>query len=156
MDVLHKIQEVITVSEIGEFLRGLRGKMSLRDASHKSGLSHSYIAALEQDKRPGTNSPINPSPDSLKRLAEAYGYPYEELMKKAGYISEEKQDQRSPAQELIGYLEMELTNEEILKRMNFKVDGMTLTEEEANEFVEFVRVKRLMKKQQEVSKGEER
>jgi transcriptional regulator with XRE-family HTH domain len=130
--------------------------MSLREASQKSGLSHSYIAALEQDKRPGTKAPISPSPESLKRLSEAYGFPYEELMIKAGYLSEEQDnDDRSPAEVLIGYLEMELSNEEIIRRMNFTVDGMTLTDEEASEFVDFVRVKRAMKRQQAVSKGEE-
>lgn len=145
------------MSEIGVFLRGLRGKMSLREASQKSGLSHSYIAALEQDKRPGTNAPISPSPESLKRLAEAYGYPYEELMRKAGYLNDEGKivDERDPVEKLVGYFDMELSNEEILKRMNFKVDGMVLTEEEATEFVEFVRVRRLMKKQNVASKSEE-
>lgn len=146
------------VSEIGGFLRGLRGKMSLREASQKSGLSHSYIAALEQDKRPGTKAPISPSPDSLKRLSDAYGFPYEDLMRKAGYLSDEEQisEDKSPAEQLSGYLELELSNEEIIKRMEFKVDGMTLTDEEADEFVEFVRVRRLMKKQQAASKGEGR
>lgn len=74
------------MANIGEFLRQLRGKMTYREASEKSGLSHSYIRYLEMGKRPGTNTPINPTPETLKCLAKAYNYDYEELMEKAGYL----------------------------------------------------------------------
>lgn len=131
------------MSEINEFLRVLRGKMSLREASQKSGLSHSYIAALEQNKRPGSNGPINPSPDSLKRLAEAYKYPYEELMKKAGYIEEETE--KDAVDLFIEYLDLELTDEEIIERMTFSVDNMPLDDEDVREWIAFVRAKRFMK-----------
>lgn len=73
---------------INDFLRQLRGKMSLREASKKSGLSHTYISALENNKRPGSGTPINPTPETLKRLSSAYDYSYEELLIKAGYLNE--------------------------------------------------------------------
>ncbi|WP_214630029.1 helix-turn-helix domain-containing protein [Paenibacillus agaridevorans] len=74
--------------EISRFLRELRGrrKYTLREASERSGLSHSYISSLENGKHPKTKAPINPSPESLKRLSEAYNYDFETLMKVAGYI----------------------------------------------------------------------
>lgn len=78
--------------EINEFLRKLRGKMSLRVAAQKSGLSHTYISALENNKRPGSNTPIKPTPETLKRLADAYNYDYDELMRIAGYIEGENDD----------------------------------------------------------------
>lgn len=134
-------------TEFGVYLKRIRKakKMTIRQLELYSNVSNAYISQLERGDR-GI-----PSPDILKKLSQPLGVDYNELMEKAGYI-----DVQSPAAQLISYLEMELSNEDILKRMNFTVDGMTLTDEEANEFVEFVRVRRLMKKQQAVSKGEER
>lgn len=74
---------------LGEFLEHLRGDMSLRDAAKKSGLSHTYIRDLELGVNRKTKAPIKPSPDTLKRLSDAYGGgSYEELMKKAGYFEQ--------------------------------------------------------------------
>lgn len=73
------------MSAIGEFLKKIRGDMPLREAAKRSGLSHSYISSVENDKHPTTKAPVKPSPDSLKRLAKAYNHSYEELMKIAGY-----------------------------------------------------------------------
>lgn len=135
------------MADINDFLRELRGKMSLREAAQRSGLSHSYIAALEQNKRPGSNGPISPSPESLKRLAEAYRYPYEELMKKAGYIDQGNKEEvdKDAVDKFIEYLDLELTDDEIIERMNFKVDNMVLEDEEVREWIAFVRAKRFMK-----------
>ncbi|MFS0837229.1 helix-turn-helix domain-containing protein [Paenibacillus sp. 1P03SA] len=75
------------MSNIHEFLTELRKNrgLTLREVSKKSGLSHSYISSLEKGVHPRTKAPINPSPDSLKRLAAAYNFPYKELMDAAGY-----------------------------------------------------------------------
>lgn len=141
------------MNEFGDFIRKLRGDMTYREAAERSGISHAYIRYLEIGKRPGTNTPINPSPDMIKGLSKAYNFPYKELMKKAGYLSDEvkAEDHRDPAEKLIEYLEMELTDEEIMERMTFKVDTITLTEEEVKEFIAFVRAKRFMKSGQRVS-----
>jgi len=82
------------LSQINDFLKELRERrgLTLRLASEKSGLSHSYISSLENGKHPQTKAPINPSPESLKKLSEAYNYPYEELMRVAGYIEENKKE----------------------------------------------------------------
>lgn len=61
--------------------------MSLREAASKSGLSHAYIRDLEIGVNRKTKAPINPSPETLKSLSEAYNYPYEELMERAGHIT---------------------------------------------------------------------
>jgi transcriptional regulator with XRE-family HTH domain len=74
------------MSELGKLLKELRGKKSLRAVAEDTGLSHSYIADIEKGFRRDTKAPINPSPDTLKRLSKAYDYPYEELMKAAGYF----------------------------------------------------------------------
>lgn len=74
------------MSKLGEKLRKLRGNESLREASNKIGISHTYLDTLEKgyDKRSG--KPSKPTPETLKLIAKAYDYPYEELMALAGYI----------------------------------------------------------------------
>jgi transcriptional regulator with XRE-family HTH domain len=127
--------------------------MSLREAAEKSGLSHSYIDSLEKGRHPNTGAPITPSPDSLRSLSKAYNYSYDELMRLAGHMREENKD---AVDKLIEYLDLELTDEEIIDRMNFKVDNITLSDEEVKEFIAFVRAKRFMKhSQQASSKGQE-
>lgn len=75
------------MSELGDLLRELRGKRSLREIAALTELSHTYISDVEKGYRRGTKKPLNPSPDTLKRLAKAYDYPYEELLKAAGYVN---------------------------------------------------------------------
>lgn len=77
-------------SELGKYLEQMRKKMSLslREASERSGLSHSYIRDLELGYNHATKSPIHPSTQALKQLANAYQCSYEELLKKAGYITD--------------------------------------------------------------------
>jgi transcriptional regulator with XRE-family HTH domain len=78
----------------GNFLESLRGKMSLREAAHKSGLSHAYIRDLELERNRSTNDKIKPSPDTLKKLSEAYNISYTVLMEKVGYL--EKRETNKP------------------------------------------------------------
>lgn len=80
------------MNELGELLRELRGKEPLRSVAERTGLSHSYIADIEKGFRRGTKTPINPSVDTLKRFADAYGYSFEKLMEKAGYLSNLDED----------------------------------------------------------------
>src|SRR5699024_4770141 len=76
------------MSEIGSLLRKLRGKESLREASKRIGISHTYLDTIEKgfDKRSGKQ--INPSPDTLRLIADAYNYLYINVLKVAGYIDE--------------------------------------------------------------------
>jgi len=43
---------------------------------------------------PRTGKDSNPKPETLKMISKAYDYPYEELMKAAGYLSEDVQIQK--------------------------------------------------------------
>lgn len=74
--------------------------MTFREAAERSGVSHAYIRYLEIGKRPGTNTPINPSPDMLKGLAKAYNHPYKDLMIRAGYSYDEKDESHIEETEL--------------------------------------------------------
>jgi transcriptional regulator with XRE-family HTH domain len=65
----------------GDYLRELRGKMSLREAAEESGISHTYIRDLELGNK------IDPSQDTLTKLARAYGITWGDLSsKKHQYI----------------------------------------------------------------------
>lgn len=74
----------------GDFLQGLRGGMTLREAGKRSGLSHTYIRELELEKsRNSSTKPIVPTPETLKKLSNAYGYSYVDLMVKAGHLTDQ-------------------------------------------------------------------
>ncbi|MEW9699827.1 helix-turn-helix domain-containing protein [Paenibacillus sp. SI8] len=79
------------INSFGKFLEELRGKTSLRKAAAKSGLSHAYIRDLELGRNRTTNGVIKPSPDTLRKLSQAYQYSYTDLLKKAGYLEEDGQ-----------------------------------------------------------------
>lgn len=130
------------MSELGELLKQLRGKRSLREAGKLTGISHNYLSIVERGVDPRSGAPVSPTPETLKKLAESYNYSYEKLMQMAGYIDEvvyKEESAKNNAEEILRYIESGLTNEEIGKRMDFFVDIMKLNEAEVDEFMDFVR-----------------
>lgn len=89
------------MSELGNLLKELRGKESLRDVAKRSGISHTYLSIVEKGYDLRSGSPARPSFDTLRRLAKAYNYPYEKLLRAAGYLDEEikedKAEYRTPS-----------------------------------------------------------
>ncbi|MFB7812579.1 helix-turn-helix domain-containing protein [Paenibacillus chitinolyticus] len=77
------------MTTLGEVLKNLRGKESLREAAQRAGVSHSYLRYVEKGVDPRTGAALKPSPETLKRLAKAYTYPYQQLMNMAGYSGTE-------------------------------------------------------------------
>lgn len=75
------------MNELSSILIKLRGDLSIREASKRIGISHTYLDTLEKgfDKRSGNFT--KPTPETLKLISNAYSYPYEDLMLAAGYIS---------------------------------------------------------------------
>ena len=128
------------MNEFGDFLKKLRGKMTFREAAERSGISHSYIRYLETGKRPGTNTPIKPSPDMLKGLSKAYNHPYTELMKMAGY-NDDIDFMKEDEDEFIRDIEIHST-EDLINKYNIIIDGKEMTEDEAKDFLAFLRMKR--------------
>lgn len=109
------------MSILGNLLKELRGNKSLRKVAEETGLSHSYIADIEKGYRRDTKTPLNPSPDTLKRLSEAYNYPYKKLLEAAGYIEENEEES---FEEFISdpdlyrwYKELPKSDEEDLRRL---------------------------------------
>ncbi|MBD0381188.1 helix-turn-helix domain-containing protein [Paenibacillus sedimenti] len=113
----------------GKFLEGLRGKMSLREAAHKSGLSHAYIRDLELERNRSTNEKIKPSPVTLKKLSDAYNFSYTELMEKAGYLEKEEKSESEveiPFQDVL-YIEVsmrEITYHTHMSKLNRSVNSL--------------------------------
>jgi transcriptional regulator with XRE-family HTH domain len=97
--------------------------MTYREAAERSGLSHAYIRYLEIGKRPGSNTPINPSPEMLKGLSKAYNHPYKDLMKRAGYSYDEEEDNIEEGED-------ELKMKEIYRLVNKITKDMGLEETE--------------------------
>lgn len=116
---------------IGELLRELRGKESLRDASKRIGISHTYLDTIEKgyDKRSG--NPVNPTPETLKLISKAYNYPYKKLMELAGYIDDEFDDIPDDIDDLEIFIRSKKT---------VTIGERVLTEEEKEKAIEVLRI----------------
>lgn len=109
---------------IGDFLKQLRlnEKLNLREAGEKSGLSHSYIRYLEIGERPGSDKPINPTPETLRKLASAYNYPYIDLLEKAGYVEEFSEERKEKSNQITMESFIDLWFDPVLAGLTYK-DG---------------------------------
>lgn len=77
------------MSELGDLLKELRGKESLRDAANRIGISHTYLRILEKGVDLRSGNPAKATPETLKLIAKAYNYPYADLLNAAGVIDNE-------------------------------------------------------------------
>src|SRR5690625_3533181 len=86
------------MDSLGELIKSLRGKESLRDAGKRIGISHTYLDTVEKGRDKRSGNPVNPTPETLRLISRAYNYPYEELMRVAGYIenSPDKRESSTP------------------------------------------------------------
>ena len=64
-------------------IRKARGA-TLREVEEATGISNAYLSQLE------TGKISKPSPNFLYKLAECYEVPYEDLMRAAGYVGEDR------------------------------------------------------------------
>ncbi|WP_106494939.1 helix-turn-helix domain-containing protein [Lentibacillus sp. Marseille-P4043] len=74
------------MNKLGKLLKELRGKESLREASKRIGISHTYLDTIEKGKDKRTGAPVKPTPETLKLISQAYNYSYMDLLTVAGYI----------------------------------------------------------------------
>ena len=72
--------------ELGSELRGIRKAhgATLRGVEEATGISNAYLSQLENGKI------AKPSPNFLYKLARFYEVPYEDLMRAAGYVGEDR------------------------------------------------------------------
>lgn len=129
---------------IGDRLTKLRKNRNWtqEDVARRLEMPRSTYSNYESGKR-------EPDFDTAQRLAELFEVSFDYLL---GRTDDRQTD---PVEKLIEYLEAELTDEEIIERMNFKVDDITLSDDEVREFIAFVRAKRFMKAQQASASGPE-
>jgi transcriptional regulator with XRE-family HTH domain len=126
----------VSVNQCGDRIALLREKFGLtqEELALKIGISRAALSHYEKNRR-------EPDIDILSRMAKFFGVSTDYLIGA----------NKHPAQKLLEYLEAELTDEEIMQRMTFKVDDITLSEDEVKEFIAYVRGKRLIKLQQQAS-----
>ncbi len=118
------------LSELFKQIR-LSKDWSIRQAAKKMGLSHSYLSTLEKgiDRRTGKDS--TPRPDTLKLIAKAYDYPYEELLKAAGYLGQEKSATRefnfssfvNNIKLIMSNMSLEELSKDILDKTGYSIDS---------------------------------
>jgi transcriptional regulator with XRE-family HTH domain len=78
---------------LGAYLRRLREShnLSLREAARHANISSAYLSQVEsgkRGKRKGSTDHFGPHPQILKKLAEAYNIPANDLFTRAGYLDE--------------------------------------------------------------------
>lgn len=85
--------------KLGEIIKKYReeNNLSLREFAEKCGLSHAYIAKLEEGKDPRSGKNIEPTIDTVKKISEAMNMPLDKLLKAIGYLDT---DIRNPADEI--------------------------------------------------------
>jgi transcriptional regulator with XRE-family HTH domain len=74
---------------LGDFLKDLRGNLSLREVQEGTGISHTYLSTLEKGYDPRTKKQRKPNPEVLLKLARFYKVSYSDLMFLAGYLENE-------------------------------------------------------------------
>jgi transcriptional regulator with XRE-family HTH domain len=120
--------------ELGALLRKLRENESLRDVSIRSGISHTYLGIIEKGIDQRSGNPVKPTPETLKTLAKAYNYPYEDLMRKAGYLNENSEPYSAEVPKPVFDLE------EFLKSQFVTYRGRALKEAERNKILEMLKL----------------
>jgi len=121
------------VSDLAKLFREIRlsKNWSIRQAAKNMGISYSYLSILEKGKDPRTGKDSNPKPEMLKIISKAYNYPYEELMKKAGYLNDDsnltkKFDMHIFANNLklvMGSMSIEELSKDIYEKTGYQIDA---------------------------------
>ncbi|NMB26378.1 MAG: helix-turn-helix transcriptional regulator [Firmicutes bacterium] len=74
---------------LGGVIRGYRARhgLSLREFAKMCDLSHTYIAKLEEGVDPRTKKPVEPTIETVNKVALAMAMPLDELLRISGYMS---------------------------------------------------------------------
>jgi transcriptional regulator with XRE-family HTH domain len=120
------------MNNLGELFRQIRisKNWSIREAAKRMSISYSYLSVLEKGLDPRTGKGSCPKPDTLKVISKAYDYPYEELMKAAGYISEDMPIDRkfdltvfiSNMHLIMGKMTIDNLSEDIFKKTGYTIN----------------------------------
>ncbi len=119
------------MSDLGKLFREIRlsKNWSIRQAAKNMGISYSYLSILEKGKDPRTGKDSNPKPEMLKIISKAYNYPYEELMKTAGYLNDDHNFTRkfdlsifaNNLKLVMGNMEIEELSKDIYEKTGYRI-----------------------------------
>lgn len=119
------------MSDLGKLFREIRlsKNWSIRQAARHMGISYSYLSILEKGKDPRSGKDANPKPEMLKIISKAYNYPYEELMKIAGYLNDDHNFTRkfdlsifaNNLKLVMGYMEIENLSKDIYEKTGYRI-----------------------------------
>ncbi|MGM0807574.1 MAG: helix-turn-helix domain-containing protein [Bacillota bacterium] len=117
----------------GKYLEELiiRRGLSLRELGKRAGISHSFLSLVINGKR-GT-----PSPEQLLKLAPHLEIDYMELMKNAGYVTEDIEFDKEEL-EFLDKLDSRVPIVELLK-LNPTIDDKEVTETELELAIDVIR-----------------
>jgi transcriptional regulator with XRE-family HTH domain len=141
------MKEVCNVKSFGESLKRIRESrgMTINQLAMYSGISSASISRYESGER----NP--PKPENIKKIAEALKFPYEELMEFAGHLENNDEKPKDAVDKMKEYLELNLTDDEIMDRITMVIDGKELSRDDTRRFIAFIRAERAMKKEQSLS-----
>jgi transcriptional regulator with XRE-family HTH domain len=124
--------EVLSM-EFGKYLKMNRIKrgLSIRELAKRSGLSHSYLSLVENEKR-GI-----PNPEQLLKIAPHLGINYMELMRAAGYVMEDVEFNNEEI-EFLKQLDEGVPIVELLK-LNPTIDDKEITRTELELAIDVIR-----------------
>ncbi|WP_428909449.1 helix-turn-helix domain-containing protein [Niallia sp. Krafla_26] len=133
----------------GEFIKRHRkasGYKTMRQLAEKSGISVSTISRIEKEIQ-------KPEARTLKALAEYLETTtYVELMVVCGYWEEDElldvvnEDPKEYKYEKEFVQKIDLSDEELMEQFDLKLDGKSLTEEEAKGLIAYIRTLRQVEK----------
>lgn len=105
-------------TEIGKYIKELRGSKSLRQMERDTGISHTYLSSVEKGRDPRSKKELIPPPPTLKKIAEGTGADYLEMLKIAGYLSDYMDEKLTELEQKAK--ERSKKNAKIAKDFNFK------------------------------------
>ena len=118
----------------GERIAGLREKLGLTqgELAAKLGITRASLSHYETNRR-------QPDYETLAALADFFDVSVDYLMKRTDHA------ERDLSPDVSFFVDqLELSDEAILEKIEFTVDGRKLTAEEARRFIAFVRAERSM------------
>lgn len=129
----------------GDRLEKLREKTGLSqgEVAKRLGMARTTYSGYENNAR-------EPDQKTLDKLATFFDVSVDYLLGRT-----QGQKTNTAPGKLDEYLELDFSDEDIMKRMTFKVGDMKLTEEEVKEFLTFVRFQKFKNAQAASSKYEE-
>lgn len=130
---------------LSENLAFLRKRMGItqKEISERLNMARTTYSGYENGSR-------EPDNETLDKLAKFHDVSIDYLL---GRTQDEKRILADSSRKLIDMIDQELTDEEIMDKMKFRIDGIELSEDDVKLFVALVRSKRTMSKQVPAEQG---